>query len=756
MKNVFLQLEKNPYDYDSHVDLIGTLRKCGELEQLRSARQAMASAFPLSPTLWEEWIEDEKEISTPETIKDLFERAVKDYLSLDLWIEYCQWSISLGDFQFSRQIFERALSECGFHVRTGTVLWDAFRVFESSVQDFQKQDSSVTAEEKSIQNDRISDLFRRQLCISLAGMEDTWTEYIDFLGGESPSPGLLSDYKSALQELKNLLPFEDALDAADSPKYREYMAYLDQERKEKHKNPGRIKVLFERAITENCLDDYFWIEYLSWLDRYNRVHEIILPVYERAVRNCHWSPNIWQRYLLALERAGKSWTDIESVFSRATSYGLNDSSEGVNLWLNYIYMVQRREAKASEEAKSPLTYDAIADAFRRGKESLIQAFGSRDWDSECYFRKSWANFEAYRRNNMEFSRKLWTEEILPSGHKALAASWLEFFELERRFGGKNHVISSCRKLLGSAVTAVSDFPEAICHSFLQFEREEGTLADLDAAMIKVETRMKAITSQKKARKTRFEGQRGGRDLDRPPQRNERPTQNKPTSSFHTRDQSSVKRKAEQGDPEQSRTPPEKKSKKDSEGFAVPASVPQPLQKKKSPEAKKVEDLSGSPPGKKKHSVDTSKYDRTLFIANIPLDTDEERIRSIFSPFGEITDVRLLKKAANSRSQYGFLEYKSSTSVASALKLDRTVVEGRPMFVSQCEDKAKNPTQFRYGVGLDKKKLFVKGIPAGVKDADLDSIFGPLGKLKQVHRLSSNRVRSLNEIRKTKKKHLIMS
>lgn len=71
--------------------LIEALRKEGELEKVREARRRFASVFPLAPKLWLEWIHDERRIDTPwEELRDLFEKAVQDYLSVRLWLEYVQ------------------------------------------------------------------------------------------------------------------------------------------------------------------------------------------------------------------------------------------------------------------------------------------------------------------------------------------------------------------------------------------------------------------------------------------------------------------------------------------------------------------------------------------------------------------------------------------------------------------------------------------------------------------------------------------
>ena len=84
VKSLETMLAENPFDYASHIALINKLRKMGELERLRAARENMSEKYPLSPELWLEWIQDEiKLATTPEEkniVIQLCERAVIDYL----------------------------------------------------------------------------------------------------------------------------------------------------------------------------------------------------------------------------------------------------------------------------------------------------------------------------------------------------------------------------------------------------------------------------------------------------------------------------------------------------------------------------------------------------------------------------------------------------------------------------------------------------------------------------------------------------
>lgn len=80
--------------------MISILRKAGELERLREARQRMHKYFPLAPNLWLDWIRDEQNLETiSEEIERLFQMAVQDYTSVDVWIEYLQWAIGCGDVE---------------------------------------------------------------------------------------------------------------------------------------------------------------------------------------------------------------------------------------------------------------------------------------------------------------------------------------------------------------------------------------------------------------------------------------------------------------------------------------------------------------------------------------------------------------------------------------------------------------------------------------------------------------------------------
>lgn len=87
-------LEKQPEQYDVHVKYVSLLRRCGMKERLRDARHAMHELFPMSESMWLEWIHDEMERANEkedlDKIEELFEKSHHDYLSVELWCQHIE------------------------------------------------------------------------------------------------------------------------------------------------------------------------------------------------------------------------------------------------------------------------------------------------------------------------------------------------------------------------------------------------------------------------------------------------------------------------------------------------------------------------------------------------------------------------------------------------------------------------------------------------------------------------------------------
>jgi len=90
-----------------------------------------------------------------------------------------------------------------------------------------------------------------------------------------------------------------------------YRTYLKHEKSED--DPARVQCLYERAVSEVCLDASLWLEYVEYLDSTIKIDTVVLPVCKRAVRNCPWSSLLWQHYLRALERYKRPFDEVKGI-----------------------------------------------------------------------------------------------------------------------------------------------------------------------------------------------------------------------------------------------------------------------------------------------------------------------------------------------------------------------------------------------------------------------------------------------------------
>ena len=143
-------------------------------------------------------------------------------------------------------------------------------------------------------------------------MESTFEEYKKWLNAPL-DPNVDRKYKTALELLAprkilegRLLIEKEKKDA--TAHLATYKEYIDLELKEE--NPVRIRSIYERRITDHCLNPQVWIEYSEYLENKLKDYESSHDILSRGVRNCNWSGELWVRVLKCGERLGHSKTEI--------------------------------------------------------------------------------------------------------------------------------------------------------------------------------------------------------------------------------------------------------------------------------------------------------------------------------------------------------------------------------------------------------------------------------------------------------------
>ncbi|XP_067911174.1 squamous cell carcinoma antigen recognized by T-cells 3 [Heterodontus francisci] len=745
------QLSISAYDYNCHVDLIKLLRQEGELVKLRSARQKMSELFPLTEELWLDWLRDEirmaEEEADREKVDELFEKAIKDYICPEIWLEYAQYSIGgigqQGGIERARGIFDRALTAVGLHMTKGVAIWEAFREFENAILGTLQPlaGSILTPEHQEMVNaqlDRIHKLFKRQLGVPLLDMETTYAEYEEW-ADEQPAESVTQQYKKALQQMEKRKPYEENLLVADPPKLAEYQAYIDFEMKDG--DPARIQIIFERALSENCLVPDLWARFTLYLDKQLKIKDLVLSAHERGVRNCPWIVGLWKRYLLALERHRVDHKVITDTFEKALNAGFIQATDYVELWQAFLDYLRRRVNFSQDSSKE---LEELRSAFSRGvdylKQDIEQRF-SESGDPSCTILQNWARIEARLCKNMQKARELW-DRIMTKGNATYANMWLEYYNLERAHGDPQH----CRKALHRAVQCTTDYPEHVCDVLLAFERVEGSLEDWDLAVEKTETRLNRVNEQR-AKAAEKEALLTKQEEEKNVQRKKGRSEKKAAKKAQKQAVAGDKRKADEEEWGAQIDQPSKKPRAgeleeaEEEDMATECGLFGRKSKSKILETPTLQKQKAAAATRNKVLHDNSKDDLTVFVSNLSysMSDPEERLKEMFESFGQIEDIRPVYSNRGHFRGYCYVEFKEEKAAANALQLDRRELEGRPMFVSPCVDKAKNPEfkVFRYSTSLEKHKVFISGLPFSCTKEELEEICKEHGNLKEI-RLVTNR------------------
>ncbi|CAN0024612.1 unnamed protein product, partial [Sphacelaria rigidula] len=242
-----------------------------------------AERFPLSPELWEEWIQDRKASGGDEMLEDvlaLYRRAFGDYQCGNLWLGYLKTleeSLDEDDpavVDKMREAFEEALGRVGVHPLLGGAVWEAYLVFEKDeLEDAQETEAGDTEVSKALERRgaRVKRLYRRQLSVPLVGNEKVLPDMCQaFSGDEAGLKEASRGHAQASKMLAARMEHEAAVarcqqeDRAGSKMANTWEAYAGMEVAEGH--PSRAALVLERAESEGCcLHERIWITHSDLL-----------------------------------------------------------------------------------------------------------------------------------------------------------------------------------------------------------------------------------------------------------------------------------------------------------------------------------------------------------------------------------------------------------------------------------------------------------------------------------------------------------
>nr|CDS27729.1 squamous cell carcinoma antigen [Hymenolepis microstoma] len=777
------QLKVDPFAYDAHVRRVKLLRAAKEYSLLHDARELMAESFPLTPELWLEWLEDErallKEGDSRDPIENLFKRALNDYQSVDVWLEYCHFAIgeiaASGDLDRTRSVLESALLAQGLNFRNGYVLFEIYREFEKVclVQLQCNKADEATIEE---QVKKIDSIYRRHLAVPHIDLDSTMEEYQDFLDGSEPSSSCIADFEAAKKKWEALEKFEleisdikedqeDEEEKEGEPKdqsalFTAWQNYLNYslERATRKGTKANIKkaegtsevtitplemiCLYERAITDLCLYADIWQQAADYLEIYvSADQQRLIDILKRSVRNVTWSSDLWCRYARAVEtkalsefahssangnqmeesstyNISKEFDPVRQVFENALCNAFSTPNELTAVWMGYCDFLLRLIHNFNNPQIKERSIKMLRDNFQRAQTHISLAF-PKNAEQEFPIYRYWAFVEAKFLGDIERSRELW-KTMLKDGHNGNNnAFWISYLEFLKNHDDVNNLL----RVAGMAVNSVTgNYAETVFVTARRCLTERALdLARLKEFDAKVTLRRNRLKSTSNTAQTDNDA---GNDS-----QHQRKSENSSNAQQQEKSPKSGKRKAECA--VQNIEPHSKRSKLTApDGDTVAGKW-----------SNCTDEGAGDRPKHGETVVhDPTKDDRTVFISNLPFVTTEDELKVIFQKVGEVVSIRLVRDYAGKSKGFGYVEFLSPDQAASALELDRTPINtntakgviGRPMFVSVCDTNRSKTSGFHYSTGFpEPKKLFVKNLDKVVSEEALKTFFGQHGKVVSV-------------------------
>ncbi|KAH7729557.1 Sart3 protein [Aphelenchoides avenae] len=714
-------------------DLIQEMNECDSFSKQREVLERFRTLFPLLTPIWKAWINKEVAMGTSTAkIEDLFESALRDFWSSDVCSDYIQWVVradsELGFVQIKEK-FERILQVVGLRPDCAALFWlgyiDYVEVLNSLSPESEANDNG-SAKDKAV-NDMVS-LYARALAVPQKDLNDIWTRYLKFVDEHDSlevSPEIRKNYEAALKKYSEELAQLEANLASATEKESAYAAYVDYELD--NGDPARIQLMFERSVELLPFCSKLWYQYLRWLDVELKVHQVIIPAYDRGCKLCFSSCILWERSLLALERAGFDYEASKGVWEEAKQ-AVSSPAEGISLYLTYTAVTRRNIVKSGNDDLTP-----VVELFEEGLGYLKET----DWDGEL--RKAYALFLYTKLKQVDKARKIWND-ILASGNGNKAHFWLDAIQLERAYGDVAHA----RKLFSRAVNSTSDNPKLVFDAFIQFEREEGTLVDLDAAIAKVNAQAKrmhvrASDTKKPQRQPRgpakVPAQETGNDAKqratRQPQASRASVQQAPEGGQKQREKPIKRTQGTSDASVEEAATLEKKPRVDADGFKVP--LPPSAMRKSSAGASTTSNAESTALPSREHERagnDSSAHDGeqdfgdpalTVFISNLDF---RWAVNDLLPLFENVKEIRL---------GYGYIDFLDEPSAKAAVANDRKLkINNRPIFISAYKPHKKGEkADFKFGTGLERTKLFVRNVHYACTQDELQEFFSRYASVKDV-------------------------
>ncbi|KAF2354152.1 LSM-interacting domain [Trinorchestia longiramus] len=379
--------------------------------------------------------------------------------------------------------------------------------------------------------------------------------------------------------------------------------------------------------------------------------------------------------------------------------------------------------------------ERLRNACQRGVQMMRDNQGE---DGSCEgdlpLCRVWADSEA-KICRLDAARAVWNDVMAQTHYTGRADLWLEFIELERRYGSCKHA----RKLYRRALERVWNGVEAVAAAYERFEQTEGDVCSMEefrrryrARMLIVEKRRAEIKAKEEAASSKG-NKKSGKQRNRAQVTSTEDSSNSRQRKRDATDFKDNKFVAQQHQNQRQKSPHQ--LDKTTGTLEAPQVSTASLKRQHSEASQELQ-----PPHKRVKCAEEDGDDRrkvtvgkeafTVFVSNLDFKTSIDSVKKVFEDCGPINSARLVKDFKGRSKGFGFVVFDSISALTKALQKDRTPINGRPVFVSNY-DPDKQGHVFRYSTGEEKDKLFVRGLPYSMTEEEVKQAFEVHAPVKEI-------------------------
>lgn len=440
-----------------------------------------AQAFPVAPEIWLRYLKVEAAVAQSEdeidTLRALFKRALNDYYSIDIALEYAILASRCNDSK-AKVIWEELLPAYGYEFTKGRLVWAAWR------DDFMRREPDSPEKFK-----KIVKRFKEELILPLSQMQLTYTEFRDFVelyGSHLPNfdrESIEVEVKSTKKIYQKVLPFEQKLDKLESKSHKErvdlFKSCIDEcadDLEEEY-----VQILYERMITACCLNESVWKEYLSYIKSRSKdwspvesnkspiFRQSEIDIVNRGLRNCNWSADLYIEKMRIYEANNEPRKEIQEILEQACAIQYNNAEPIVKVWLEYLSYLVRITSFTDDKEK-----EVLRNNFNLAWNTLGRQYGILA-DCDCEILKFWGRVEYAKLDDANQGKQLWNTVLESNDNYMKAGLWLEFAQMEQQ----HRSVEAARLIFKRALKMyeLNDLP-TMASSWIRFERCFGSLDHL--------------------------------------------------------------------------------------------------------------------------------------------------------------------------------------------------------------------------------------------------------------------------------------